>query len=183
MGLKELLLKEKWFLVSFFACLAIKLSFLDPTLTYAPEIWAESATNYFITPFNVGFWKSFLTLDYGYLPLWPRTIASFSYLFSVSSKSTTFIYQIFSFLFICFSTSYIALKNNASFIKSDVLRFFLSILFSLLLDYELHTFINFSYWGLIPVSFYLLSNFFSSSNDSKSCLKLTMGILITCLCT
>lgn len=178
MELKNIILREKWFVVSFLACLSIKLAFLDPSLTYSPEIWAEAATNYFSTPFDVGFWKSFFTLDFGYLPLWPRIIASFTYLFSLSSKNVTLIYQIFSILFICFSTSYIALKNNAHFIKSDILRFFLSILFSFLLDYELHTFINFSYWGLIPVSFYLLSNFFVGSNNSKSCLKLTMGVLV-----
>ena len=121
--------KEKLFVLSFFFFLIIKTSLLDRTLTYQPEMWAEGVTNYYLSAFTLDFWKSFLVLDFGYLPLWPRIVANFFYLFKPPSTLIPILYQSFSIVFICFSIASINLTRNNLLISSKYLRFFLSFLF------------------------------------------------------
>lgn len=162
--------KETYFTLSFVLCILIKLLFLDKSLTFDSQLWAEAGTNYFLAPHQHGFWKSFLVLDFGYIPLWPRLVANIIYFLNIKPYLIPYFYQIFTILFISLCTAFINLTRNRVLISSDRLRFFLSLLFCFHLDYELHTFINFSYWALIPCIFILSWFYFSDSiqNLSKS---------------
>lgn len=155
-----------YFILVFFVALSLKFCLLDSSLSFSAEVWAETATNYYMPPIELGFWQSFMKLDFGYLPLWPRLVANLFYLLQVSPRWIPLCYQFFSLVFISFCVAFINLKRNRTIISSDRWRLFLSLLLCLHLDYELHTFINFSYWSLIPTLFFTAALYFEQPSTS-----------------
>lgn len=134
-----------------------------PSLTTSAEMWAEAATNYFNNAQTKGWIDNIKILDAGYLPLFPRLIALFLVKILSINSQFAIISQVISTLFLAIFIAFINLNEFRALIRSDFLRFMVSVSFGmgLFLDYELHTFINFSYLGIFPcflMLFYKIEN-------------------------
>ena len=160
--LKKLLLKynaffegnNRYFYLSFiivFTCIFFKL----PTLSYQAEMWAEAGTNYMYTALYEDVLTNLNTSDFGYLPLQPRLISMLLVkVFGVEQYFPVFS-QIIALLFIAFYVSFINLTIFKRIIPGNFIRFILSISIGLFPDYEIFTFLNFSYFGFL-ICFLLL---------------------------
>lgn len=126
-----------------------------PSLTVLNQIWAEGATNFYMGALNNGWITNLKQLDAGYLPLLTRLITLILVKVLHITLYFPLISQLISLLLISIFASIICLNYFRKIIASDLLRFFISLCLGLGLfhDYELYTFINFSYLGVIPSLF------------------------------
>ncbi|NOU87924.1 hypothetical protein GC102_19440 [Paenibacillus sp. LMG 31460] len=132
-----------------------------PSLTTSAEIWAESATNFFNNANSKGWLDNIKTLDAGYLPLFPRLLALFLVKFFHIKANFPIFAQAISIILIAVFASFITLNEFRSIIKPDFIRLLIAISLGagLFHDYELYTFINFAYMGIIPCFMLLFYNF------------------------
>lgn len=137
-----------FFWCAFVAIIIIKIIHF-PSLTVRPEIFAETGINFFYHAFHSSLWENITTLDSAYLPWFPRLIAVITVKFLHIITLYPFIVQWFSIAFIALSCGIIALPAFRVLITSDFARFLLAIAVSVIQDYDLNTFVNFTYYGVI----------------------------------
>ncbi|MBP2657683.1 MAG: hypothetical protein H6Q69_715 [Firmicutes bacterium] len=155
-----------YFIVAFITIFLISI-IRYPSLSFRAEIWAELGTNYLITAIEKTFYENMFTVDAGYLVWLPRLIAWITYkIFPVFYFP--YITNIFGLGFIAFSLSFLNFRDFRSIIKSDEIRFFLSLLLGLFIvpNYENFTFTNFSYQGIFFCFLVIFLNFKNMGNFS-----------------
>jgi len=138
--------------------------FKVPSLGYKAEVWAEAGTNFFWSADNFSILENLNTPDAGYFPFLQRFIALIIVKFLGLKLQYPFLIQFISNCIIAFCSSIICLRFFENIIKQVYMRFLIGISIGLIPDYELHTFINFPYYGIIPL---VLTLFIEKNKLSK----------------
>lgn len=129
-----------------------------PSLTIHAQPFAETATNFFYIAYEKNLWQNFLTPDAGYIPFLERIIAIIAFKgFHLTTQFMVVIQMIATILVGVFS-SVITLSAFRHIFRSDLLRFLLAIAIGFIPDYQLMTFINFPYYGFVPIFLLLFVN-------------------------
>lgn len=139
-----------FFIVSFILIM-VTAFYRIPSLTWRAEPWAETAVLYINGVVEYGFFQSLKGLDFGYSPFFQRLLSSIIVsLFGINANLVV-VMQIVALCFVALFCSSINLKIFRLLIDNDVVRFFLSILIGIgtYADYELFTYINFVYFGIV----------------------------------
>jgi len=132
-------------LIIFIKCLQF------PSLTLHAEVFAEAGINFFYQAMYHTLWQNIWTTDAGYLPWTQRIIALIIIKgFHVVSLYAILI-QMISIISIAIFSSTINFKIFRALFPSDLLRFMISLSIALIPEYELNQFINFAYYGFIPI--------------------------------
>lgn len=148
-----------YFLISIMLIIIITI-YRFPSLTIWNQPWAEAATNFYMGASNNGWITNLKQLDAGYLPLLTRLITLVVVKVFHAGIYFPIITQSIAVFFIAIFASSISLRYFKGLISSDFLRFIVGLVLGLGLfhDYELYTFINFSYLGVIPCLFIMFLN-------------------------
>lgn len=120
-----------------------------PTLGGRAEMWAEGATNYFLHARHSGVWDNLVATDYGYLPWLTRAVAWAVQKAHVAPVHVPFVYQSVALLCISLCIASFSLPFFRALVPSDMVRWLVCGALLFHYDYELHTFINFLYYGVI----------------------------------
>ena len=120
------------------------------------QMWAETATNFYYHARYGSFWENLKQIDYIYLPLLPRLWALFSRCFHFPSEWLPYYFQIFGLVVIagCCASIFLPVFRPLFPRKWERIILITGVLF--LRDYELHTFINASYFLTIPMTCFFL---------------------------
>lgn len=133
------------FLTYFFITLLINF-YTQKNWLFAGEMWAESATNYFeIANSNLGIVSKLIATDFGYIQFIPRLIAWIGFQIDFDYKFIPYLYNLAAPLISTFMVGIFCLNDFRKIIRSDFLRFVISIFIINSLEWETKTFINFSY--------------------------------------
>lgn len=143
-----------------------------PSLTLHAQPFAETGTNFFAIAYEKSFLQNIIATDAGYIPLLERLIAVI--LVKGLHLTTYFVIaaQLIAVFFVALFSSIITLKVFRNIFPSDLLRFILALSIGLIPEYELLTFINFPYYGFVPVFLLLFID--------KEKLKLQNLVLLFC---
>lgn len=144
-----------YFAISFI--LFVAFHFFVPSLSSHPEMWAEATTNYFWNAKHLGLWENLWAVDSAYLPWFPRLVAVLVDRLGLNPVWNASVYQGISIFFISICSSTLCLPTFRVLIKSDTMRFLITLGLLIRFEYALHTFINFSYFGVIPFFLILVS--------------------------
>jgi hypothetical protein len=144
------------FLALFAAGLAWKWS-LYFSLSSKAEMWAEGGTNYFFHAHHSSLWEALKATDFGYLPLLPRLISLVVEALHVPVGQVAGVYQSVAMVGLALLIASPTLPFFRCVLPSDAMRVLLSLGLLFHFDYQLHTFINFSYYGIIPCFLILVS--------------------------
>ncbi|WP_424766493.1 hypothetical protein [Paenibacillus sp. sgz302251] len=154
-----------FFFLSFFISISI-LCFRFPSLSTSAELYAETATNFFHNAYYSSVIHNLKQLDAGYLPLFQRVISLVIVKLFHINESFNYVIQLLSVFGIAFFASFINSRMFKNIIPSDKIRFIFSCIVGcgFLFDYELVTFINFSYLGIIVCLLVVFIDFTKISN-------------------
>lgn len=114
-------------------------------------MFAENATNYFNTAHTLPFLKGVLVTDYGYLPLLPRLLSYVIEWLGVAPKNVPIAYDFVASFVIALCLCSFVSSWGERVVRRPFLRYVFAFLIFMLPDYELKTFINFTYWLFIPL--------------------------------
>lgn len=151
------------FALAFTLSFTIRMAFLEPTLTFQAELWAEAGTNYLYVAQTIPFFESLKVLDFGYLPLLQRIAGHLIYRLS----PLEYIPHAFQWIGIVFSSLCCAIPCLPLFRKLFLYpshAIWISFLLSCNLTYDQNTFINFPYWAIVPIFYYALHQLSLPSN-------------------
>lgn len=126
-----------------------------PSQTIHAEIWAEAGTNYLQVAVDKNFWENLQTVDAGYLPILQRLIAVLIVQGFQLIGNYAMSIQMISLFCIALFSSIITLHIFRKLFPSDMLRCIIAVAIAFIPDYELNSFINFAYYGFIPVLLFL----------------------------
>ncbi len=169
-------MKNRFFIFSLLGCFLIQLLLLDKTLTTQAQLWAETGTNFLFFAQQKGFWESLQILDYGYLPLLQRLWGHAVYAL-LPLSFIPYGFQFFALAYISFCCATPCLGCFSSLFTSKWQPFFISLLLCCNLEYELHTFVNFPYWAMIPI-FMICALFISKATSIPTYLGLFVILAI-----
>ncbi len=144
------------FLLAFLFTVALKCA-VYPSLTTSPEMWEEGATNFYFHAAYSSLWRNVVTPDAGYIPWIQRFVALSASWLQVPIAGIPFYYQTAALCFIGVCCAFFALPLFRFWIASDWQRVLLCLALASYEDYQLHTFLNFPYFGSIVVFLVLLS--------------------------
>ena len=151
-------LSKRLILCSFFI-LWVFYIFLYPSLSYNPQVFAEQGSNYLFYAYNKTFGQNIWKDDAGYLVWLPRVIAL---LVSAIASPYWFIVlcNLIALALSSFFVSFINHQSLRSLLPGDMRRFWLGLILGLcvLPNYEVFTYINFSYIGFIFVALLLFAD-------------------------
>ncbi len=129
-----------------------------PSLTIHPEIWLENGNNFFFSAWSLSFSQALFTLDNGYVPLFPRIISLLVVKIGLIRWYAA-LTQWSAIGFLALFYSFFNWRVFRSLIPSDVLRFAITLLLSVVLfrDMEYAFFHNFVYGGfvIVPLLFFV----------------------------
>lgn len=114
-------------------------------------MWAEAATNYFpISKSNNWFVKLFST-DAGYIPLPQRLISAATNDLLVPAEVVPYVYNWIALILSALMVAVFCLTEFRKLIRNDVHRLIISILVLCFSEWEVRTYINFTYFGVFFV--------------------------------
>ena len=148
------LVKYRGFFLALLCILGVNL-FLYPTSFFKAEMWAEAGTNYFYHAHYSGFIQNLIQDDYGYLPWLPRLISNMVEQLHVPLRYLPQVYQGISIIFVSLCCALPALPFFRFVVASDFLRFLLAFSLALNFDYDLHMYINMTYYAAVPLTLFL----------------------------
>jgi hypothetical protein len=122
------------------------------TLGLHAEMWAEAVTNYFNCAHFVKGFGCYLVTDAGYLAFLPRIYSQIIEAIQVPLPMIAQVQQATALVTLILCCCSVALKRFEPLYGSTSSRTLLAILFLCHTDYELHTFINASYYLIIPAA-------------------------------
>ncbi len=128
-----------------------------PSLFGSGEMWAEAATNYFWHARYDDLLTNLTTLDAGYVPLAARLCAVAIQATRLSPQLIPYAYQAWTLLFISACLAYLALPRWRCLIPSDLARCMICVALACHPDFDLKAFINFPYYGAIPLFLHLMA--------------------------
>jgi hypothetical protein len=137
----------------------------DPAFVLGGQMWAEMATNYFPNAHSDSLLIQLFATDFGYIPLPQRLIALVGSLVGLGAGATAYFYTFAAMILGAALVATICLPTFRSVIQSDVLRFILAALILLLSDFESRTFINFTYFAVVPLLFITALAFARGTRD------------------
>jgi hypothetical protein len=104
------------------------------------------------------YWQNIWATDAGYLPWFQRLISVLTVKVFNGVEQFALVTQISAMFFIAFFASIINFTVFRKIFPSDLLRFILGISIAFIPDYEVHAFINFIYFGIVPALLFLFIN-------------------------
>lgn len=154
-----------YYFISSLLIIVILKCLLFPSLTTDPEVWAEAGSNYLPYALYSTYWQNLWATDAGYLPLLPRFLSVIIIKVFHGIEIYAAATQLIAIGFIALFSSIINFQVFRKLFPSDLLRFLTGISIAFIPDYELNTFINFTYFGLVPLLLFL---FIDKSNMRNS---------------
>ena len=124
----------------------------NPYLMLEGEMWAEMATNYFINAQSPSYFVKLFSTDAGYIPILPRLIALVANLLNLKAATIPYFYNWTSATLTAIMVGTFCLSQFRALVKSDALRFLVSISILVICDFETRTFINFTYFAAFFVA-------------------------------
>ncbi len=148
--LTQLKFTDKQLFAISFVSIFLLLFFKYPSLSYKAEVWAETGSNFFVYADQLPLLECLMQADAGYLPLLPRIVSILVVqLFGIREYFPITV-QLISLCFVAGFASILTWSKLRILFPNDLLRLLLSISIAALPAYELFTFINFSYFAIIP---------------------------------
>jgi hypothetical protein len=120
-------------------------------LLLSGEMWAEMATNYYATAQNPSLLERLFAPDAGYIPLPQRLIALAGSTLGLQPDAVPHLYSWAALLLAAVLIASVCLPVFRPVIASDGLRFALALALVLFPDYETRTFINVTYFAVVPL--------------------------------
>jgi hypothetical protein len=114
------------------------------------SMWAEMGTNYYATSQSPSLVQRLFATDAGYIPLPQRLIAFVGTELGLTPDAVAYLYTGSAVVCAALLVATVCLPVFRPVIASDGVRFVLAIALMLVPDYETRTFINFTYFGVIP---------------------------------
>jgi len=138
------------FILSFVVILAY-IFFRFPSISYNAEVYAETGWLFFVNARSNGAWDNIVQVEVGYIPFIQSLLAVIVVKLLRVVDTYPYFVQGLSAAFIAFFCSFLNLRTFRSVIEDDLVRFFLGITlaFGILTEFEVYTFINFIYFGLV----------------------------------
>ena len=147
--------RRNWLFFLTLLCLAVvKFQFMPirHSLGLQAEMWAEAAIRYFDCAHFRGGFHCYLETDAGYLAFLPRFLAQVIEAFAVIPTAVPIYQQALAFLVILLCCASVTLERFSPIYGAGWSRLLLALVLSNHLDYELHNFINVSYYLVIPAA-------------------------------
>lgn len=116
------------------------------------SMWAEMATNYFLNAQADSLRVQLLATDAGYIPLPQRILALVGHELGVPPAAVPYLYTGAAVVLGALLLASICLPSFRPVVASDGVRFVLAITLMLVPDFETRTFINFTYFGVVPAA-------------------------------
>ncbi|MCY9555645.1 hypothetical protein M5W98_28970, partial [Paenibacillus apiarius] len=163
--------------VTIFSMLNVK----APILTFAAETYAELGTNFYINGLKKGFFENIFITDAGYLPLLQRSISLFIIkVLNLSHYNAVVIMQNVAIAFVS-AVSALFCLNKFSEYGSRIFRFTICITVGtcalVVTYYDSHSFINFSYYGLVWIILMSMMDLNSVSKWKAICIIVISGLI------
>lgn len=173
--MRSVLSKCNYYFIASWLIIFIGTCALYPSMSIRPEIWGEAGSNFLPHALFDNVWQNLLADDAGYLPWFQRLLAVIIVKVFHGVESYAYATQLIATGFIALFCSLINLKTYRNLFPSDLLRFILGVSIAFIPDYEVHGFINFVYFGVLPVLLFLFTK-----KEKMSGLKFwLLGICIT----
>jgi len=148
---------NKYFIISFII-IFISIVFKYPSLSIHSEIFAEMGTDFLQNALYKTVFENFWDVVYVYAMLLPRVITILLVKVFEIVNNFPIAAQFMSITLISFFASVLNLNVFRKIIYSDKIRFILSISLGLVADYQLNSFIYFTYFGIIFCSLMFFVN-------------------------
>ena len=116
------------------------------------SMWAEMATNYFLNAQSDSLIVQLFATDAGYIPLPQRIIAAVGNELGLAPAAIPYLYTGSAVVFGALLIASVCLPAFRPVISSDGIRFVLAITLMLIPDFETRTFINFTYFAVVPAA-------------------------------
>jgi hypothetical protein len=120
-------------------------------LLLSGSMWAEMGTNYYATTQDPSLVQRLFATDAGYIPLPQRLIALAGGTLGIPPATVPFLYAGSAILLAALLIASFCLPVFRAVVTSDGMRFVLAITLMLVPDYETRTFINFTYFAVVPI--------------------------------
>lgn len=137
---------KTWFVLYFFIA-TCWLLLMEPSWIFGGEMWAEMATNYYANSLSSDPYYLFFSLDFGYLPLPQRILAAIPIFLKFPAASIPYIYTLFAIFCSILMVGAFISKKFAFLVKSNLVRFTVSLIIFFSSTFDLRTFVNFTYFG------------------------------------
>ncbi len=135
-------------LFSLTICLYITYQILiQSSWLFSGEMWAEMATNYFVNAKSSSYLTNFFATDAGYIPLPPRIIAFIGNSLNMSAAVIPYFYTWSGIVLTGMMIGSFCLPQFSVVIKSNELRFLTALTILIVNDFDVKTFINFTYFA------------------------------------
>ncbi len=131
---------------------SLYLSVMQPEWVLAGGMWAEMATNYYVSANYPSLLVNLFATDAGYIPLPQRIIAYIGSSLSLPATAIPYYYTWSGILITASMVGAFCLSPFRLLIRSDHLRLLTSISILLVADFETRTFINFTYFSAFFVA-------------------------------
>lgn len=153
-----------------------------PILTFQVEPFAELANNFYINGTTRSISENIMLPDAGYWPLLQRIVSIFVIkVLRTTPNISVYLIQNFSILFISIISALFCLDKFSKY-GNRIFRFTISIIIStcsiVYIYYDSHSFINFSYYGIV---FIILMSMINLNEVSKKAL-IVITIFSTLIC-
>jgi hypothetical protein len=145
-----------------------------PSLMLKSEMWAEMGTNYFFHAHFSNLLANIKATDAGYLPWLPRIFALIGEYAKVPIGYLPYYYGFVASVLVAGFSSAVSLPFFREYVASDLIRIICAVLLGTYLNYELHTFINMSYFGAII----LVLIFWSYLRLEELSVRMALGLAI-----
>lgn len=129
------------------------------------EIWAELATNYYLSATSNSFLKNLIATDYGYISPIMRLLPWIIIKFNLSDYSFLILLNMASSLICIFGPTIIFFKKFNKLIVSDYSKLYIALLLSCGLNFELRIYNNISHIFFIFI-FLILSNYLLNKKNT-----------------
>lgn len=116
------------------------------------SMWAETGTNYYALSTSPSLAQRLFGTDAGYIPLPQRLIAFVGQELGLPAQSIPYFYTGTAFLLSGLLIGSLCLPVFRPVIASDGLRFAVALAVVLVADFETRTFINFTYFAVVPLA-------------------------------
>jgi hypothetical protein len=121
-------------------------------LVLGGSMWAETGTNYYALSTSPSLTQRLFGTDAGYIPLPQRLIAFVGQELGLPAPSIPYYYTGAAFLLAGLLIGSLCLPVFRPVIASDGLRFVVALAVALVADFETRTFINFTYFAVVPLA-------------------------------
>jgi hypothetical protein len=119
-------------------------------LLLSGSMWAEMGTNYYATAQDPSLLQRLFATDAGYIPLPQRLIAFAGGTLGLPPDTVPYLYTGSALVLGALLIATVCLPVFRPVVASDGMRFLLAIVLMLVPDYETRTFINFTYFTVVP---------------------------------